>query len=112
MSGQDWQDCDPRSGDALDSLDDRRRYVGTTLVYSDRYGPREFWRRGVQVDCICDPEAGVTCTDHAHTVNGWAYDPVQQAWTARVGPNRWLVVQGDLDDPPGWPPQAPTDGEG
>lgn len=39
-------------------------------------------------------------------VNGWTYDPAQQAWTAKVGPARWLIVKGDLDDAPGFSPQA------
>jgi len=43
------------------------------------------------------------------SVNGWTYDPVQQAWTARVGRSRWLVVPGDLDDPPSCTPQAVLD---
>jgi hypothetical protein len=47
-------------------MDDRRAYVATTLVYSDRYGPREFWRGGQQVSCICDPEHGITCAYHGH----------------------------------------------
>jgi hypothetical protein len=64
VSRSDWQDHDPRS--AGDSLDDRRDYVGTTLVYSNRYGPSEFWRHGVQVPCICDEAAGITCTYHGH----------------------------------------------
>ena len=49
-----------------------------------------------------------------HKVNGWTYDPAQQAWTAKVGPARWLkqgreglrCVQGDLDDAPTFRPQA------
>jgi hypothetical protein len=45
-------------------MDDRRAYVATTLVYSDRYGPREFWRAGQQVSCICDPDHGITCAYH------------------------------------------------
>ncbi len=45
-------------------MDDRQEYVATTLVYSDRYGPREFWRGGVQVSCICDPEHGIKCAYH------------------------------------------------
>jgi len=39
-------------------------------------------------------------------VNGWTYDPAQQAWTAKVGPSRWLIVKGDLDDAPTFRPQA------
>jgi len=39
--------------------------------------------------------------------NGWAYDPAEQAWTAKVGPARWLIVAGDLDDPPTWRPTTP-----
>ena len=39
-------------------------------------------------------------------VNGWAYDPAQQAWTAKVGPNRWLIIKGDLDDAPRFRPQT------
>jgi hypothetical protein len=54
-----WQDHS-----AGNSLDDRGSYVGTTLVYPDRYGPSEFWRRGVQVPCICDEAAGIACTYH------------------------------------------------
>ncbi len=45
-------------------MDDRREYVATTLVYSDRHGPQEFWRGGVQVPCICDPDHGITCAYH------------------------------------------------
>jgi hypothetical protein len=48
-----------------EDLDDRRSYVGTTLVYSGRYGPREFWQRGQQVGCVCDPDAGIECKYHA-----------------------------------------------
>jgi hypothetical protein len=46
-------------------MDNRRHYAGRTLVYSDRYGPAEFWRGGVQVGCVCDPDTGVKCTYHA-----------------------------------------------
>jgi hypothetical protein len=49
----------------VEDLDDRRSYVGTTLVYADRWGPREFWRAGQQVSCVCDPAAGIRCTYHA-----------------------------------------------
>ncbi|MGH3188206.1 MAG: hypothetical protein ACRDOL_13230 [Streptosporangiaceae bacterium] len=49
----------------IEDLDDRRSYVGTTLVYSDRWGPREFWRAGQQVGCVCDPAAGIKCKYHA-----------------------------------------------
>jgi hypothetical protein len=45
----------------IEDLDYRRSYVGATLVYSDRWGPREFWRAG----CVCDPAAGIQCTFHA-----------------------------------------------
>lgn len=45
-------------------MDDRREYRHGTLVYSDRYGPREFWRGGEQVGCICDPGRGITCAYH------------------------------------------------
>jgi hypothetical protein len=38
-------------------------------------------------------------------INGWTYDPAEQAWTAKVGPARWLIVRGDLDDPPTWTPE-------
>ena len=48
----------------IEDLDNRRSYVGTTLVYSDRWGPREFWRHGQQVGCICDPGAGIECKFH------------------------------------------------
>jgi hypothetical protein len=34
------------------------------------------------------------------TANGWTYDPVDQVWSARTGPNTWTLVPGDLDDPP------------
>jgi hypothetical protein len=39
-------------------------------------------------------------------VNGWTYDPAQQAWTAKTGPLTWTSVKGDLDDPPSWRPTA------
>jgi hypothetical protein len=39
-------------------------------------------------------------------VNGWTYDPAEQAWTARVSEYRWLIVKGDLDDPPSFRPSA------
>ena len=29
--------------------------------------------------------------------------------TARVGPDRWLVVRSDLDDPPEFSPQRPRE---
>jgi len=45
-------------------VDDRREYRHGTLVYSDRYGPREFWRGGQQVGCVCDPGRGITCAYH------------------------------------------------
>jgi hypothetical protein len=45
-------------------MDDRRDCVHGTLVYSDRWGPREFWRGGQQVSCICDPDHGITCAYH------------------------------------------------
>ena len=40
------------------------------------------------------------------TSNGWTYDQAAQAWTAKVGPSRWLIVKGDLDDAPTFRPQA------
>jgi len=39
------------------------------------------------------------------TSNGWTYDPVEQAWAAKVGPARWLIIKGDLDDAPTFRPQ-------
>ena len=36
----------------------------------------------------------------------WCYDPAGLAWTARVGPRRWLIVPGDLDDPPRFAPAS------
>jgi hypothetical protein len=36
--------------------------------------------------------------------NGWRYDPSQQAWTAKIGPSRWLLIRGDFDDAPGFTP--------
>ena len=39
------------------------------------------------------------------TMNGWTYDPAEQAWTAKVGPSRWLIIHGDLDDAPAFTPQ-------
>jgi hypothetical protein len=45
-------------------MDDRREYRHGTLIYSDRYGPRELWRGGVQVSCVCDPAHGLTCAYH------------------------------------------------
>ena len=38
-------------------------------------------------------------------INGWTYDPAGQAWTAKVGPGRWLTVKGDLDDATRFRPQ-------
>jgi hypothetical protein len=40
------------------------------------------------------------------TVNGWHYDPSEQAWTAKVGPSRWLIIKGDLADPPTSSPRS------
>ena len=37
-------------------------------------------------------------------INGWTYDPADQAWYAKTGPNTWTVVKGDLDDPPTFRP--------
>lgn len=37
-------------------------------------------------------------------VNGWTFDPSAQQWTAKVGPARWLLVDGDLDNPPSFTP--------
>jgi urocanate hydratase len=45
-------------------------------------------------------------TEDAMKVNGWAYDPAQQAWTAKVGPSRWLIISGDPDDAPGFTPAS------
>lgn len=61
---KDWQGSDPRSTNGMEELDNRRSQVGDTLVYSDRYGPYEFWRGGVQVECICDPRTGMQCKYH------------------------------------------------
>lgn len=38
--------------------------------------------------------------------NGWTFDPSDEVWWARVGPARWLIVRGALDNPPSWKPQA------
>lgn len=40
------------------------------------------------------------------TVNGWTYDPVEQAWTARAAGGRWLITRSGIDDPPGFRPEA------
>jgi hypothetical protein len=48
----------------MEALDDRREYIGSTLVYSDCYGPKEFWRAGRQVSCLCDPDSGLVCAYH------------------------------------------------
>ena len=37
-------------------------------------------------------------------INGWTYDPAEQAWTAKTGPNTWSIVKGELNDPPSWHP--------
>lgn len=37
-------------------------------------------------------------------VNGWTFDPVHGEWHAKVGPDRWKVVKGDLSNPPTWRP--------
>jgi hypothetical protein len=60
----DWQGHDPRASDGMEALDNRRSYVGRTLVYSDRHGPYQFWRAGVQVPCVCDP-GHLVCAYHA-----------------------------------------------
>ncbi len=38
-------------------------------------------------------------------VNGWAFDPAEQAWTAAVGPGRVLIWRSELDEPPSMTPQ-------
>jgi hypothetical protein len=43
------------------------------------------------------------------TVNGWTHDPVEQAWTARVAEDRWLIMRSDIDDPPTFRPETCTD---
>jgi hypothetical protein len=48
----------------MEELDNRREYVGTTLVYSDRWGPKEFWRGGTEVSCICNPSMGLLYKCH------------------------------------------------
>ena len=50
----------------MDDMDDRQSYEHGTLVYSDRYGPAEFWRNGSQVGCICDPERDIMCAYHGN----------------------------------------------
>jgi len=45
-------------------MDGRREYRDGTLVYSDRFGPREFWRGGQQLSCLCDAARGMTCAYH------------------------------------------------
>ena len=37
---------------------------------------------------------------------GWTFDPSDESWFARTGPNTWSVVKGAIDDPPSWAPQA------
>jgi hypothetical protein len=37
-------------------------------------------------------------------INGWHYDPIEQAWTAKTGPNTWSIVKGDLTEPPTFKP--------
>jgi hypothetical protein len=49
----------------MEALDDRREYVGRTLVNSDRHGPYQFWRVGAEVGCVCDPDSGLACKYHA-----------------------------------------------
>jgi hypothetical protein len=39
------------------------------------------------------------------TSGPWRYDPVDQVWTAKTGPNTWAVVHGDPDDPPRFDPK-------
>ncbi|MFI0481730.1 hypothetical protein [Actinomadura sp. 9N215] len=34
-------------------------------------------------------------------VNGWRFDPQNQEWTKRTSTG-WLVVKGDLENPPTW----------
>jgi hypothetical protein len=48
-------------------MDDRVADVAGTRVYSDRWGPAEFWRDGLQRPCICDEERGVECTYHGRS---------------------------------------------
>jgi hypothetical protein len=38
------------------------------------------------------------------TFGPWHFDPVDQNWFARTGPNTWSVVEGDPDDPPRFHP--------
>jgi hypothetical protein len=62
-----WQGSDPRApGGGMEALDDRREYVGRTLVNSDRHGPYQFWRGGAEVGCVCDPDSGPVCAFHSH----------------------------------------------
>ena len=65
-------------------MDDRREYVATTLVYSGRYGPREFWRGGVQVACICDPDHEITCACHGRQAEQAPPPPGQSRRARRV----------------------------
>jgi hypothetical protein len=36
--------------------------------------------------------------------NGWTFDPTDETWYAKTGPNTWSVVNGALDDPPTFTP--------
>lgn len=44
------------------------------------------------------------------TVNGWTFDPADETWRALIGPDRWLVVRGALDDPPAFTPAQAQEG--
>jgi hypothetical protein len=38
--------------------------------------------------------------------NGWTFDPADESWWAKTGPNTWTIVKGTLDNPPSWKPRS------
>jgi hypothetical protein len=91
-----WQGSDPRApGGGMEALDDRREYVGRTLVNSDRHGPYQFWRGGAEVGCVCDLDSGLVCRYHAARLTEAeraAYDEINEAGFGE--PERWHPTGG------------------
>lgn len=46
----------------------RDHWIGRTMVRADRGGPWRFERDGQAVNCVCDPEVGITCEYHARDI--------------------------------------------
>lgn len=93
----------------MEALDNRRRYVGNTLVLSDRHGPWRFMRGGVEVPCVCDPwppstpllddADHIVCLRHVDRLPlaEWAaYDEINDAEPGQLP--RWRPISSAKED--------------